>query len=295
MSGYDDYSLFLVNSGAEANENALKLASFHNGRSKVISFHHGFHGRTSAAVNVTDNAKIIAPINRGFENIALAFGDEEGLRTELAKGNVSSIIIEGLQGIAGIYDPGVDFLHSLKQQATAHGAVLILDEVQSGYGRTGHFFAHQVAEDLKPDLITVAKGMGNGFPIGGMLISPDFDARYGLLGTTFGGNHLACAAGLAVLDVIEQEDLLPHVRQMGLKLAAELATMKDVVEVRGRGLMLGVEMPYPVKEIRKKLLFEHGLFVGSAANAHTLRLLPPLNVTEDEVETCLQMIKDALG
>ncbi|NND08165.1 MAG: aspartate aminotransferase family protein [Saprospiraceae bacterium] len=294
LSGYEDYSLFLVNSGAEANENALKLASFHNDRSQVISFRHGFHGRTSAAVNVTDNAKIIAPINRGFKNIALDFGDKEGVSAALSGGNVSSIIVEGLQGIAGIYEPGADFLQFLQEQASLHGAVLILDEVQSGYGRTGNFFAHQIAKDLRPDLITVAKGMGNGFPIGGVLISPNFEARYGLLGTTFGGNHLACAAGLAVLEVIEQENLLDHARTMGRKLSTALKQMKDVVEVRGSGLMLGLEMPYVVKDLRKELLFDHKLFVGSAANANTLRLLPPLNVTEDEVNTCLEILQHAL-
>ncbi len=295
LSGYEDYDLFLVNSGAEANENALKLASFHTGRSKVISFHRGFHGRTSAAVNVTDNPKIIAPINRGFENVSLAFDDYDGVKSALAPGDVAAIIIEGLQGIAGIYEPSADFIHFLKSEAGRHGTLLILDEIQSGFGRTGHFFAHQIHSNLQPDLITTAKGMGNGFPIGGVLISPKFEAKFGLLGTTFGGNHLACAAGLAVLEVIEEDHLLSHVQNIGNQLYKGLTGLADIVEIRGRGAMLGIEFPYSIKELRKKMLLEHGLFVGSAAHPNTIRLLPPLNVSEAEVKVFLEKFSSALA
>ncbi len=293
ISGFDDYQLFLVNSGAEANENALKLASFHNGRSKVISFSGAFHGRTSAAVNVTDNPRITAPINEGFENVALPLNDQQAVERELATGDVAAVIIEGIQGIAGIYEAEPQFLKFLQEQTRRFDTVLILDEIQSGYGRTGHFFAFQESPSLQPDLITVAKGMGNGFPIGGVLISPLFEARYGLLGTTFGGNHLACAAGVAVLEVIRKEGLLDHVQKVGEQLTTGLQSIPGVKEVRGRGLMQAIQMEGPVAELRKKLLFEHHLFVGSAADPNTIRILPPLSVTVDEVNLCLDKLEKA--
>ncbi|MCL4113650.1 UNVERIFIED_CONTAM: hypothetical protein GTU68_025945 [Idotea baltica] len=293
-SGYPDYSLFLVNSGAEANENALKLASFHTGKSKVLAFKNGFHGRTSAAVNVTDNEGIIAPINRGFERQLLEMDDIEQVENALESNDVAAIIIEGIQGIAGIYQPSADFLGGLKRLSKQYGAVLILDEIQSGYARSGHFFAHQFVNDLRPDLITMAKGMGNGFPIGGMLVAPHFESRYGLLGTTFGGNHLACAAANAVLQVMREEELIENAARMGQTLIKELKGLDGVLEVRGQGLILGLEFDYPVKDLRKKLLFEKKLFVGSASQPNTIRLLPPLNITEQEVDFCINRIKEAL-
>jgi len=293
-SGYTDYDLFLVNSGAEANENALKLASFHTGRSKVLAFKKGFHGRTSAAVNVTDNEGIIAPINRGFERQLLEIGDISGVEKALQKGDVAAIIIEGIQGIAGIYQPSAEFLTELQRLSKQYGTVLVLDEIQSGYARSGHFFAHQFVGDLRPDLITMAKGMGNGFPIGGLLVAPHFEAKYGLLGTTFGGNHLACAAANAVLEVINDEELVQNARTLGHRLIEGLKEIAGVREVRGEGLMIGVEFDYPVKELRQKLLFEQKLFVGSASEPNTIRLLPPLNITVDESDLCLKRIKESI-
>lgn len=294
-SNYEDYQLFLINSGAEANENALKLASFHTGRSKIISFRKGFHGRTSAAVNITDNPGIIAPINKGFSCTFLEFGDESALEKELKNEDTAAIIIEGIQGIAGIYEPSADFLMHIQEQAGKYGTVLILDEVQSGYGRSGHFFAHQKIKALKPDLITVAKGMGNGFPIGGVLIAPHFEAKYGLLGTTFGGNHLACAAAIAVLEVIENENLIENARSIGAYLIDNLRSIPGIKEVRGSGLMIGIEMPGNIKELRSKLLFQHQLFTGSASDPHTIRLLPPLNVHQREVDICLERLETAIA
>jgi len=294
ISSYEKYRLFLINSGAEANENALKLASFHTGRSKIISFKKGFHGRTSAAVNITDNPSIIAPINRGFPCTLLQFGDSEALETELKKGDVAAIIIEGIQGIAGIYEPSSKFLLEIQDLANKYGSVLILDEIQSGYGRSGYFFAHQKIKGLTPDIITVAKGMGNGFPIGGVLIAPHFEARYGLLGTTFGGNHLACAAAIAVLEIINGEKLIENAKSIGTYLIDQLKSISVIQEVRGSGLMIGIEMPGNIKELRSKLLFDHQLFTGSSANPNTIRLLPPLNINRQEADLCLQRFKRAI-
>jgi len=249
ISGYDDYSLFLINSGAEANENALKLASFHNGRSKVIAFSKSFHGRTSAAVRVTNNPKIVAPINEGFEVEFFALNDIESVRKSLNKGDVCAVIIEGVQGVGGIQVPDPEFLRELSSACKANGTVLILDEIQSGYGRSGKFFAHQYA-GIRPDLITVAKGMGNGFPIGGVLISPAFEASHGLLGTTFGGSHLACTAAIAVLDVMKAEHLVENAQKIGDYLLEELRQLPQIKEVRGLGLMIGIEFEEPVKELR---------------------------------------------
>lgn len=287
LSDCQDYTLFLCNSGAEANENALKLASFWNGRSKVITFQKAFHGRTSAAVNITDNEKIKAPINKHYEAEFHPWNDLDSVRTSLAKGDVSAVIIEGIQGIGGIYVPEPAFLEEVQRLCHEHNTVLILDEIQSGYGRSGKFFAFQYA-DIQPDLISVAKGMGNGFPIGGVLIHPKFEATYGLLGTTFGGNHLACAAGLAVLEVLEKENLIEHAAKMGEAMMQKLRDFTAVREVRGRGLMIGVEFDFPIAELRKHLLFEEQTFTGSAANPNVLRLLPPLSIAEVEMALFLE-------
>jgi acetylornithine aminotransferase len=290
--GYDDYSLFLINSGAEANENALKLASFYNGRTRVISFAKAFHGRTSLAVEVTDNAKIIAPINNNRHVTYLPLNDAEALQQELAKGDVCAVIIEGIQGVGGIQMPTDEYLQTLRRLCTEHNTVLILDEIQSGYGRSGRFFAHQYS-GIRPDLITVAKGIANGFPMGGLLISPMFTPVYGQLGTTFGGNHLACDAALAVLDVIEQEQLVENAAAVGSYLLAELAKLPHIKEVRGRGLMIGLEFAAPIKEMRTRLLTEQHVFTG-ASGTNVLRLLPPLCLTQDEAAQFVERLKAVL-
>ena len=293
LSGYDDYTLFLINSGAEANENALKLASFHNGKKRVIAFEKAFHGRTSAAVRVTDNPKIIAPINEDIPVVYLPLNDIEAVRKEIAKGDVTAVIIEGIQGVGGIQMPTDTFLQQLSKLCTQNDVILILDEIQSGYGRSGKFFAHQYA-GIKPDIITVAKGMGNGFPIGGVLISPKFKPVHGMLGTTFGGNHLACAAAIAVLDIIKDEQLLDNVQKVGDYLISELKQIKGIKEVRGRGLMIGIEMEEPIKEARRKLLFEEKVFTG-VAGTHTIRLLPPLCLSMDEAKEFMRRFKLVLN
>ncbi len=293
LSGYDDYALFLINSGAEANENALKLASFHTGKKKVIAFSKAFHGRTSAAVKVTDNPKIVAPINDTFEVAFLPLNDIERVKAEMAAGDVCAVIIEGIQGVGGIQMPEVQFLKALREACTQHGVVLILDEVQSGYGRTGKFFAHQHA-GIRPDLITVAKGMGNGFPIGGVLISPDFTPVYGMLGTTFGGNHLACTAACAVLDVMENEKLVENAATVGEYLISQLKTIPQIKEVRGKGLMIGLEFDYPVKELRHKLLFEQHVFTG-ASGTNVIRLLPPLSLSKEQADCFIGKLKNILA
>ena len=292
ISGYEDYSLFLVNSGAEANENALKLASFHTGRRKVIAFNKSFHGRTSAAVRVTDNPKIVAPINEGFEVEFPALNDIKAVRKSLKKKDVCAVIIEGIQGVGGIRVPDPDFLRELSAECQATGTMLILDEVQSGYGRSGKFFAHQYA-GIRPDLITIAKGMGNGFPIGGVLISPVFEASYGMLGTTFGGNHLACTAAIAVLDIIKVEHLLENANKIGLYLMEELNKIPLIKEVRGLGLMIGIEFDQPAKEIRSRLLFEKKIFTG-ASGTNVIRLLPPLCLSKSDANSFLASFKEII-
>lgn len=292
-SGYDEYSLFLINSGAEANENALKLASFHNGKKRVLAFQHSFHGRTSAAVRVTDNPKIIAPVNEGLDVSYLPLNDKAAVEAELKKGDVSSVIIEGIQGVGGIQVPTDDFLQELRSLCTKYQAVLIIDEIQSGYGRSGKFFAHQYA-GIRPDMITVAKGIANGFPMGAVLISPIFKPIYGMLGTTFGGNHLACAAAIAVLDIMHDEGLVANTEKVGSYLLEELHKLPGIKEIRGRGLMIGIEFEEPIKEIRSKLLFEQKVFTG-VAGTNTIRLLPPLCLSIEEAAEFISRFRKVLG
>lgn len=292
ISGYENYSLFLINSGAEANENALKLASFYNGRTKIVSFGKAFHGRTSLAVEATDNPKIIAPINDNGHTVYLPLNDVETMKTELAKGDVCAVIIEGIQGVGGIRIPSNNFLQELRKACTETKTVLILDEIQSGYGRSGKFFAHQYA-DIRPDLISVAKGIGNGFPMGGILINPMFKPVFGQLGTTFGGNHLACTAALAVLDVMEQEHLIDNAAKIGAHLLDELKKIPQIKEVRGRGLMIGLEFQESIKELRSRLIYEQHVFTG-ASGTNVLRLLPPLCLSMDEADEFISRLKKVL-
>lgn len=287
--GYDDYQLFLINSGAEANENALKLASFHTGRSRVIAFGKAFHGRTSAAVEATDNPKIVAPINANSHVTFLPFNELEPVAAELAKGDVAAVIVEGIQGVGGVRIASDDFLRGLRELTRAHGAVLILDEIQSGYGRSGRFFAHQYS-GIRPDIITVAKGIANGFPMGGVLISPEFVPQYGQLGTTFGGNHLACAAAIAVLDIFEQEHLVDNAARVGEYLLTELRAIDGLKDVRGRGLMIGVELDGPAKELRRRLIFDEHVFTG-ASGTDVIRLLPPLCLTMEQAADFIDRFK----
>lgn len=288
MCGYDDYQLFLINSGAEANENALKLASFYNGRTKVISFAKAFHGRTSLAVEVTNNPKIIAPINDNGHVTYLPLNDTEAVKTELAKVDVCAVIIEGIQGVGGIRVPNAEFMKELRRMCDETNTVLILDEIQSGYGRSGKFFAHQYM-GIKPDMITVAKGIANGFPMAAVLISPKFTPVYGQLGTTFGGNHLGCAAAIAVLDVMKEENLIENAAKVGTHLMEELKSFKGIKEVRGLGLMIGMEFEEPIKEIRSKLLFEQKVFTG-VSGTNVIRLLPPLCLSIAEADDFLDRL-----
>ncbi|MDM8208495.1 aminotransferase class III-fold pyridoxal phosphate-dependent enzyme [Bacteroides gallinaceum] len=288
MCGYDDYQLFLINSGAEANENALKLASFHNGRTRVVSFAKAFHGRTSLAVEVTNNPKIIAPVNDNGHVVYLPLNDTEAMKAELAKGDVCAVIIEGIQGVGGIQMPTTEFMQAIRTECDKYGTVFIVDEIQSGYGRSGKFFAHQY-HGICPDMITMAKGIGNGFPMGGVLISPKFKPVYGQLGTTFGGNHLACAAAIAVLDVMKEERLVENAAKVGAHLLEELKNFKGIKEVRGKGLMIGLEFEEPVKELRSKLLFEQKVFTGVSGTS-VIRLLPPLCLSMDEADDFLNRL-----
>ena len=294
LSGYPEYPLFLCNSGAEANENALKLASFHTGKDRVIAFKGAFHGRTSGAVAVTDNPKIRAPFNCGHKVTFVPLNDIDAVKEELSKGDVAGVIIEGIQGVGGIKIPDDGFLKELRQATIDAGAVLILDEVQSGYGRTGKFFAHQWA-GIRPDVITMAKGMAGGFPIGGVLISPDFEPVKGMLGTTFGGNHLAMAAAIAVADIIRDEDLVANALTVGGYLKARLEGISSPIikEVRGRGLMLGAEFTCPVAEIRSKLLYEKHIFTG-VSGKDMIRLLAPLVLTKDDVDIFMKALEEVI-
>lgn len=293
LCGYDDYQLFLINSGAEANENALKLASFTNGRTRVLAAEKAFHGRTSLAVEATHNPKIIAPINANGHVTYLPLNDLSAWETELAKGDVCAVILECIQGVGGIRMVDKAFAQGLSALCKQYGAVLICDEIQCGYGRSGKFFAHQWL-DIRPDMITCAKGIANGFPMGAVLISPDFAPVYGQLGTTFGGNHLACAAALAVLDVMEQEELVENARQVGEYLMERLKELQQeqphIVDVRGRGLMIGVELDIPYKEVRNRLLFQEHCFTG-CSGTNVIRLLPPLSVSKEQADAFVEKLK----
>lgn len=293
VSGYDDYRLFLCNSGAEANENALKLASFATGRSKILAFGKAFHGRTSGAVAATDNPAIQSPFNKTDNVTFVPLNDTEAMRRELATGEYAAAIIEGIQGVSGIHVPDTDFFKALLDASHTNGSLLILDEIQSGYGRSGKFFAHQYV-GIRPDIITCAKGIANGFPMGAVLISPVIEARKGMLGTTFGGNHLACAAAIAVLDVIESEHLVDNAASVGEYLISELSKMPRISEVRGRGLMIGLEVDgFTGSDLRRKLLFEHHVFTGGAGQ-YTLRLLPALSISKAEADMFLDKFKQTI-
>ncbi len=292
VSGYSDYQLFLCNSGAEANENAMKVASFVTGRSKIIAFRKAFHGRTSAAVASTDNPKIVAPINASH-HIQFVPLNDTAVFDSVMNDEIAAVVIEGIQGVGGIHVPETSFLNHLEKQCRKYGDMLILDEIQSGYGRSGKFFAHQYA-DIRPDLITTAKGMGNGFPIGGVLIHPDIKPWSGMLGTTFGGNYLACAAALAVLEVIEKENLMTNALEMGNYLTESILSLNVFSELRGKGLMLGFDAPEQHKTLRKDLLFQHHVFTGESS-PNTIRLLPSLALTRDESDFFLEALQSCLN
>ncbi len=295
LSGYPDYRLFLCNSGAEAIENGLKLASWQSGGDRVIAFDGAFHGRTSLAVAATDNSKLRAPVNDVHNVVHLPINDIAAFKRTIADGaKTAAVLIEGIQGISGIIEPSIPFLQEVAEICRARTIPLLLDEIQSGYGRSGTFFAHEVA-GIRPDLITVAKGMGNGFPIGGLLIAPHFAARHGMLGTTFGGNHLACAAGLAVLDVIADEGLLANAERVGSYLRERLAELPGIVAVRGRGLMIGFDLKGKAAPVRAHLLHEKRVFTGSSANPSTLRLLPPLSITQADADRFLTVLAESLN
>ena len=291
LSGYEDYCLFYSNSGAEANENALKLASFHTGKSKVLAFKGAFHGRTSGAVAVTDNPKIISPFNGGHQVAFVSLNDMEAVKKELSSGEYAAVILEGIQGVAGIYLPDNDFLKELREVTHKEGVVLILDEIQSGYGRSGKFFAHQYS-GIKPDIITTAKGMGNGFPIGGTLISPVFKPVSGMLGTTFGGNHLACAAAKAVLQIMDSDNLIENAARIGEYLMGKLKELavkygKEVIsDIRGKGLIIGIDMAEKYIPVRNNLLYEDKIFTGGA-KSNIIRILPPLTITKEDIDIFL--------
>lgn len=295
LSCLHEYQLFLVNSGAEANENAIKMASFATKKSGFIAFSGAFHGRTSGAVALTDNPKIVAPCNAREDFHILPWGDLDAVEEALKSNTIAGIIIEGIQGVGGIQVPEPDFLRGISSLAKKYEAKLILDEVQSGYGRTGRFFAHQWVDGIMPDLITMAKGMGNGFPIGGLLISPEFKASYGLLGTTFGGNHLACAAGLAVLEVLEQENLQAKALELGDRLMEELKSIPGITDIRGKGLMIGIDLDRDAGPVRSELVKKYHMFTGSAAGKQTIRLLPPLSVEWNQLNSFLTALKEILS
>ena len=284
LSGYPDYTLFLCNSGAEANENAIKLASFHTGKKKIFYFSGAFHGRTAAAVACTDNPKIVAPVNQSENFVKLSFNDLEALENEFkTNSDIAGVIVEGIQGVGGVQIPTTEFLQKIQQLCDENNAVFIADEIQSGFGRSGKFFAHQHA-GVTPDIISMAKGMGNGFPVAGILISPKFKASYGLLGTTFGGNFLACAATKAVLDVIEKDNLLQNAQEVGDYLVSLLQNQKNIKEIRYQGLMIGIDLAFPCNEVRTRLVKEYKMLTGNASTPNTLRVLPALNVKKEDVK-----------
>lgn len=292
QSGYDSYQLFLCNSGAEANENAIKLASFVTGRKKFIAFRKGFHGRTSAAVALTDNPKIVAPVNQTSNALILPFNDLAASEKAFETEEIAAVLVEGIQGIGGIILPDPQFFKGLQALAHRHGALFILDEIQSGYGRSGKFFAHQY-DGVTPDIITTAKGMGNGFPVGGVLIHPDIHPWHGMLGTTFGGNHLACAAAIAVLEVMEKENLVENAARIGSWLIRQLNALNGDFQVRGRGLMIGLEFPFPIKNLREKLLRDFHIFTGFSGQ-NTVRLLPPLSLSENDAARFVSALASVL-
>lgn len=295
QSGYPKHQLFLCNSGAEANENAIKLASFHNGKTKIIAFKGSFHGRTAATLNVTDNDKLSASINKNnFEVVFIQLNDLDALKQALSKNDVSAVIVEGIQGVGGLDMPSKSFLEATSLICKQHDALLILDEIQSGYGRSGKFFAHQYA-NIEADIISMAKGMGNGFPVGGILIHPTIEAKSGMLGTTFGGNHLACAAGIAVLDTLKNEQLTENALKVGDYLISELQSISGIRQIKGKGLMLGVELNEPVAALRTKLLKEYKIFTGASANPNLLRILPPLSITIPEIQPFIAALKNELA
>lgn len=294
LSGCSEYKLFLCNSGAEANENALKLASFHTGKSRVIYFENAFHGRTSGVVAVTDNESIKAPFNQQHSVTKLAFEDVEALEKELQKEDVAAVIFEVIQGVGGLEEASSEFIRTVSDLCKKHEALLIADEVQCGYGRTGDFFAFQ-KHGIKPDIISVAKGMGNGFPVGGILVSPAIQPKHGMLGTTFGGNHLACAAGIAVLDILKEENLLENAKNLFQYVKKRAAEIPQIKKLRGRGLMIGLEFDFEVAALRKKLLFEHRVFTGAASNKKLLRILPPLNIQKEHFDEFFEALKKALN
>ncbi|MCH2223341.1 MAG: aminotransferase class III-fold pyridoxal phosphate-dependent enzyme [Crocinitomicaceae bacterium] len=295
QSGYPNYNLFLCNSGAEANENAIKLASFSTDRKKVVAFKGSFHGRTSAALNVTDNVSLSASVNQNnFPVDFIELNNKGQLVDALKKKDVCAVIVEGIQGVGGLDSLSEDYFSFLEQNCKEHGALLILDEIQSGFGRSGKFFAHQYA-NIEADIITMAKGMGNGFPIGGLLINPKIKAKNGMLGTTFGGNHLACTASIAVLEIIQKESLLNNVKQINKHLLKELKQFNDIKEIKGKGLMLGIEFDFPVKEMRINLLSKYHIFTGASANPNLLRILPPLGITVKEIAPFISALKEILS
>lgn len=293
LSGCKDYQLFLCNSGAEANENALKLASFKTGKSRVISFKNGFHGRTSAAVAATDNAAIIAPINAQQKVTTIELNDIQGVEKELKKGDVCAVLIEFIQGVGGLDQATAEFFEKVDALCKANNTFFIADEVQSGYGRSGKFFAFQ-HYNVTPDIISIAKGMGNGFPIGGILIHPSIEAKFGMLGTTFGGNHLACVASLSVLNVIEEDKLMDNVKEMSEYFIKIAKTIPHIKRIKGRGLMLGLEFDFEVGDLRKKLIYEYQIFTGGAANKKLLRILPPLTIKKEHINQFFEALVDAL-
>ncbi|QXP70353.1 aminotransferase class III-fold pyridoxal phosphate-dependent enzyme [Polaribacter sp. R2A056_3_33] len=294
LSGCKAYELFLCNSGAEANENALKLASFKTGESRVIAFKNGFHGRTSAAVAATDNKNIIAPINAQQKVTILELNDIDAVKTELEKGDVCAVIVEFIQGVGGLDQATSEFFEQVDVLCKANNTFFIADEVQSGYGRSGKFFAFQ-HYNVTPDVISIAKGMGNGFPIGGILIHPDVEAKFGMLGTTFGGNHLACAAGLSVLKVIEEENLIDNVNEMSCYFIKIAKTIPQIKNIKGKGLMLGLEFDFEVGDLRKKLIYDYHIFTGGAMNKNLLRILPPLTLKKEHINQFFEALVDALG
>ncbi len=294
LSGYPDYQLFMINSGAEANENAIKLASFHNGKKKVLAFSKAFHGRTSVAVAATDNKKIVAPINETDNVVFVDFNDEEGVKKAFEEHDFSSVIVEGIQGVGGVQIPSPSFLKTIEELCREHNTVFIADEVQSGFGRTGKFFAHQWA-GVKPDIISMAKGMGNGFPVGGILISPKIKPEKGMLGTTFGGNYLACAATKAVLEIIKKEELMQNASDIGTYLVEELKAVKQIKAIRAQGLMVGIELEIPCAEVRKALIEKHRILTGNASQPNTLRILPSLAVGKTEIDALILALKEELN